>query len=148
MQKVTEVLEGLRAERSRLLAEVAGVDRAIAALEEVLGIRTEPPAPAPEEPAHAEPEVAPAPPAPPAPPRPAGPYAKAAGLYEAVAAYLREAGEPRTARQIADALRAGGYPTRANNFQSTVRTMLVRTESSHWYGIRRAERPGHWVVKN
>jgi hypothetical protein len=38
MKKVAEVLEGLREEERRLSVELAGVRRAIAALEEVMGI--------------------------------------------------------------------------------------------------------------
>lgn len=131
MQKVAEVLAGLREERARLVIELAGVDRAIAALEEVLG-------------------VAPAPVRlpPPTPPAPAGPYASASGLYEAVAAYLKEAGEPRTSRQIADALQAGGYPTAATNFAATVRTMLLRTESSRSYGIQQTAIGHRWFVRD
>jgi hypothetical protein len=131
MQKVAEVLAGLREERARLLVELAGVDRAIAALEEVLEGA---PAPAP-------------PPAPPPPAPPAGPYAKSAGLYEAVAAYLRDAGEPRTSRQIAEALQAGGYPTTATNFAATVRTMLLRTVSSRSYGIRQTTTGHRWFME-
>ena len=145
VQKVAEVLAGLREERTRLLGELAGVDRAIAALEEVLGIRPAP-APEPEPPAVAdEPKVESA--APPALPPPTGPYAKAGSLYEAVAAYLGKEGEPRTTRQIADALQAGGYPTRASNFAATVRTMLLRMESSSFYGIRQTVPGGRWFLR-
>lgn len=131
MEKVAEVLAGLREEESRLRVELAGVQRAIAALEEVLGI-----APT------AAPVNASTPPAePPAP----GPYATGS-LYEAVADYLVEIGEPRTARQIAEALLAGGYPTRARDFTATVRTMLQRELSTRQYGIRRDATDGRWFA--
>jgi hypothetical protein len=139
MEKVAEVLAGLREERRRLVVELSGVDRAIAALEEVLGIE-----PAPEErlavttpaPSVPEEQAAPAP----------GPYAMS-GLYAAVAAYLTDAGEPKTAREIAEALQAGGYPTRAANFTATVRTMLQRPFSVAPYGIHASETGRHWFVR-
>jgi hypothetical protein len=140
MEKVAEVLAGLRDEEARLRVELAGVRRAIAALEEVLGIA--PPAqpqpasvtastPAPES---TPPEPEPEPPAP-------GPYATSS-LYDAVADYLAEDGEPRTAREIADALQAGGYPTRSRDFAATVRTMLQRGPVD--YGIERTETGPRW----
>jgi hypothetical protein len=128
MQKVADVLARLRDERAKLLVELAGVDRAIAALEEVLG-------------------SAPAPVSMP-PPMIAGPYASAGSLYEAVADYLTEAGEPRTSRQIAEALQAGGYPTTALNFPATVRTMLLRTEASQPYGIRKTTTGHRWCMED
>lgn len=141
MEKVAEVLAGLRDEEARLRVELAGVQRAIAALEEVLGIAPRPqpqpvsvtaptpaPEPAPPEPARPEPE-----------PEPPGPYATCS-LYDAVALYLAEAGEPRTAREIAEALRAGGYPTRSLDFTATVRTMLQRQPLD--YGIERTDEGG------
>ncbi|HYK02071.1 MAG TPA: hypothetical protein VE974_09955 [Thermoanaerobaculia bacterium] len=143
MEKVAEVLAGLRDERKRLVVELSGVDRAIAALEEVLGIERVPEertvtasaARAAVEPPAAAPQPEP------------GPYASP-GLYAAVAAYLTDAGEPKTAREIAVALQAGGYPTRATNFTATVRTMLQRTLSSREYGIRATPTGGRWFMTN
>jgi hypothetical protein len=114
MEKVAEVLAGLRNEEARLRVELAGVQRAIGALQEVLGIAP----PAQPQPAAV---TAPTPAAVPALPKPEppGPYATHS-LYEAVALYLAEAGEPRTAREIADALQAGGYPTQSRDFTATV----------------------------
>jgi hypothetical protein len=134
MKKVAEVLEGLRDEERRLSVELSGVRRAIAALEEVIGI-------APEQPA-LQPTLAA-----PAPAVPLGPYATG-GFYEAAASYLAAAGEPQTARQIAEALRAGGYPTRATNFTATVRTMLHREFSASAYGIYPTEKSGRWFARN
>ena len=135
MEKVAEVLAGLRDEEARLRVELAGVQRAIAALEEVLGIAP----PAQPQPASV---TAPTPvpePAPPEPePEPPGPYATSS-LYDAVALYLSDAGEPRTAREIAEALRAGGYPTRSLDLTATVRTMLQRQPVD--YGIHRTDEP-------
>jgi hypothetical protein len=129
MKKVAEVLEGLREEEHRLSVELTGVRRAIAALEEVLGIRPAPDAVRTEVPS--EP----------------GPYATS-GLYEAVAAYLSSEGEPRTAREIAEALLAGGYPTRAKNFTATVRTMLHRNLSATPHGIHATETGGTWFIRD
>jgi len=129
MRKVAEVLEGLRDEERRLSVELAGVRRAIAALEEVMGIV-----------AAQVLERAPAPMDPP------GPYA-ASGFYEAAAAYLAAAGEPRTAQEIAEALQAGGYPTRATNFRASVRTMLQRRLSAEAHGIDAIEN-GRWMVRD
>ena len=81
------MLARLREEEGRLRAELEGVQRAIAALEEALGTASA-----------SAPQPEPAPPA---------PYAKSS-LYRAVADYLAKAGQPQTARQIAEALRAGG----------------------------------------
>ncbi|HYC90019.1 MAG TPA: hypothetical protein VEO54_12460 [Thermoanaerobaculia bacterium] len=127
MNKIAEVLAGLRQEEQRLLVELAGVQRAIGALEEVLG-------------------TAPVPAADPEPPAPPAPYATST-LYQAVADYLVKTGEPRTTRQIAEALQAGGYPTRARDFAATVRTMLQRYGIASEFGIRRNETDGRWFVK-
>ncbi|HEX7155183.1 MAG TPA: hypothetical protein VF618_27185 [Thermoanaerobaculia bacterium] len=156
MKKVTEVLEGLREEQRRLVVELSGVERAIAALEEVLG--NAPPA-APERlPATAsQPSVprtllaAPAPhgsPVAPVAPPPPGPYTRYSGVYEAAEAYLRDAGEPKTAKEIAAGLRAGGFVTRAQNFSATVRTMLQRLYPNNEYGIQQTETPGHWTLRS
>jgi hypothetical protein len=118
MDKVAELLTGLREQRQRLAEELAGVDRAIAALETGTGSREA---------------------------QPAAPYGMRS-LYEAVVTYLVDAGEPKTAREIADALLAGGYQTRSEDFAATVRTMLRRTDSARVYGIRKSGRAGYWTV--
>jgi hypothetical protein len=138
MKKVAEVLDGLREEERRLSVELSGVRRAIGALEEVLGI-----APERTEGTAAEPPPDSGPPAPADEP---GPYAMP-GLYEAAEAYLRAAGEPRTSREIAEALQSGGYRTRARNFSATVRTTL-RRDSAKSYGIYPTETGGRWFVRD
>jgi len=145
MKKVAEVLEGLRDEERRLSVELSGVRRAIAALEEVMGIV---PAQVPERTAATDGEQSAQPPnaGAPAPMDPPGPYATS-GFYEAAAAYLSSAGEPRSAREIAEALQAGGYPTRAKNFAATVRTMLHRKLSAEPYGIHVTENGGRWFAR-
>jgi hypothetical protein len=74
------------------------------------------------------------------------PYAEG-GFYDSAAAYLTAAGEPRSAREIAEALQAGGYPTRATNFRATVRTMLHRRHSANAHGIYATEDGGRWYVR-
>jgi hypothetical protein len=130
MDKTAEVLARLREQRARLQGELAGVESAIAALEEMTREPEPAPAPAPA-----------APPAPPAPvfvmppPPPPGPY-KHSEFFEAVAHYLREAGEPKGARDIAQALLAGGYFTRSGNFPAVVRATLNRVMPEGPFGIR------------
>jgi hypothetical protein len=124
MNKIAEVLEALREEHRQLSAELSRVGRAIAALEEATG----------EQPAlvSATTVAAPAgglkPAAPPVPPRIEGPYSLLR-FNEAAAAFLASVKEPQTARQIADALIAGGFPTRSKDFRASVRTMLHRTSA-------------------
>ena len=130
MDKTAEVLAQLREDRARLRGELAGVERAIAALEGTTGVQEPAPvAPAPQVEAPRLPALAPLP-----PPPPPGPYTPL-GFYEAAALYLREAGEPKTAREIADALLAGGYRTDSANFRAVARTMLQRPFSARPYGI-------------
>lgn len=117
MSRVDEVLASLREERERLRAELERVDQAIASLD--------------------------------------GSAERAAGremppyvflnVYEATAAYLAASGEPKTTREIADALKAGGFKTRALNFTHTLGTML-RRETSSAYGIRRSRNGKRWSV--
>lgn len=145
MKKVAEVLEGLRDEERRLAVELSGVRRAISALEEVLGSgQTQ--APERTEVAASEQSMAAPNGSATAPLETPGPYA-ASGFYEAAVAYLASAGEPRTAREIAEALQAGGYPTRAKNFTATVRTMLHRKLSAEPYGIHATETGGRWFAR-
>ena len=138
VDKVADVLAGLREEKARLSMELSRVERAIAALEQAMGI----------EPTVAPPVAPPAPRSPePPPPRTPGPYATSS-FYEAAAAYLETAGEPKTSREIADALLAGGYPTRAANFRATVRTMLRRPLSAEPYGIHASDDENHWFFRD
>ena len=75
------------------------------------------------------------------PARPETPYAEW-DLYEATTLYLATVGVPQTARQIADALRAGGFKTRSIDFAGTVRTMLHRRPTR---GIRLTSDGKRWV---
>lgn len=145
MKKVAEVLEGLREEERRLSVELSGVRRAIAALEEVLGVV---PSQAPErtDASAREQGALPSNSGASAPMEEPGPYAEG-GFYDSAAAYLTAAGEPRTAQEIAEALLAGGYPTRATNFRATVRTMLHRYLSANAHGIYATEDGGRWYVR-
>ena len=67
--------------------------------------------------------------------------------YEAAAHYLASVGEPRTTRQIADALVAGGFKTRSSNFTTILGTMLRRTESARQAGIHRTADQKRWFVR-
>jgi len=132
MDRVAEVLAALRKEQQTLLQELSRVERAIAALEEVMG---------PGVGVRADPAALPPPPAPAPAPKP---YADR-DFYEATAEYLASAGEPRTVRQIADALLAGGFRTRAKNFAASVRTMLSRAGERE--GLRQTEDDTRWYVQ-
>lgn len=123
MDTVDEMLAQLRQQREKLTQELARVEKAIAALEGSFD----------------ESRVAAA--AAPAIP----PYAYLT-LYEAAAHYLASANEPRTSRQIADALRAGGFKTRSQRLASTVATMLVRKEA-RLSGIKRTRDKKKWMYR-
>ena len=110
MSKVADVLAELRLEEERLTAELGRIRRAIEALEEVSNPLAE------EWESNDGPSPAPASPR---------PYAML-DLYSATYAYLTTVDTPQTARQIADALRAGGFKTHSRRFSATVRTMLRR----------------------
>jgi len=120
MSKVAEVLQALQEERRHLSAELSRVERAIAAIEEAMGGERTLVAPRAA-------ETAPAPP-PPSPPAEKGPYSML-HFNEAAAQYLASVNEPKSAREIADALRAGGFPTKSKDFAASVRTMLNRLTS-------------------
>ncbi|HEV7239308.1 MAG TPA: hypothetical protein VGQ36_08720 [Thermoanaerobaculia bacterium] len=132
------MLAGLREEKAKLSMELARVDRAIEALEEATGtVRTSEPAVSVD--------------------APSAPSAAAAftlgpntgcSLYEAAALYLETAGEPRTHREIAEALRAGGYPTRAANFPASVRTMLQRSLHANPFGIHQITNENIWFFRD
>jgi len=114
VSKVAEVLRALQEERRNVAIELSRIDRAIAALEAALEPGELPP---PELPvtgaAVSRPQAEPQ------------PYAMLK-FYEAAADYLAYVQEPKTVREIADALVAGGFRTRSKNFASSVRTMLGR----------------------
>lgn len=119
MDRVDEVLASLKEERTRLRAELERVENAIASLESAGTVRQ-------------------------AAPRP---YAMM-NVYEATAHYLAEAGQPKTTREIAAALLAGGFKTRSARFASTIVTMLQRRETSSQYGIRRTTNKKRWFVRS
>lgn len=116
MDSVDEMLATLREQREKLAQELARVEKAIAALEESF------------DETHAASKR---------------PYAYMT-VYEATAHYLANAKEPRTTRQIAEALRAGGFKTRSRRFVSTVSTMLGRKDARH-AGIRRTPDKKRWT---
>ena len=122
MDSVDEVLAGLREQQKKLALELSRVERAIAALEGSFD----------------ESRVA-------AQAAAAQPYVRLT-LYEATAHYLATANEPRTSRQIADALRAGGFITRSRRFPTTVATMLARSEARR-AGIRRTRDKKRWFYR-
>ena len=132
MDKISEVLAALREEQRRLAEELAGVERTIAVLEKA--VSGESSAATERGAGQAAATLA------------IGPYVTL-GLYQATADYLSAAGTPKTTREIADALRAGGYPTSSQNFTSTVGTMLRRRESAGAYGIRRTQDGKRWFVR-
>ncbi|HEY0372435.1 MAG TPA: hypothetical protein VGD79_10560 [Thermoanaerobaculia bacterium] len=131
MSKITEVVAELREEQARLKLELARIERVLEALEETFVADSE---------ERAETNV-PAPAAPAEPASPKTPYAQY-DLYEATILYLAQAGGPQTARQIADALRAGGFKTRSADFPGTVRTMLHRRPTR---GIRLTNDGKRWA---
>ena len=128
MSKITEVIAELRDEQARLKLELSRIERVLEALEGTLVSGREERAAAAPAPAAAEPP-------------PEAQYAQW-DLYEATTLYLAGVGEPKTARQIADALRAGGFKTRSRDFAGTVRTMLRRRPTR---GIRVTSDGRCWV---
>jgi len=111
MGKVDEVLAEMQRERERLAAELARVDRVIAALEERAPVA----APAEETATTPQPSLPPG----------VGPYSLL-DIYEATARYLSTVDSPKNSTQIAAALRAGGFKTRSRNLVNTVRVLLRR----------------------
>jgi hypothetical protein len=122
MDSVDEMLAGLKEQQVKLARELARVERAIAALEGSL-----------DESVIAASAAAPA------------PYVRLT-LYEATAHYLASANEPRTSREIADALREGGFKTRSRRLPTTVATMLSRPEA-RYAGIRRTRDKKKWMYR-
>jgi hypothetical protein len=142
MDKPAEVLARLREERARLAGELAGVERAIAALEGAM--EEQPRAAGVLPPAAVQP--APEPPTGPVTERPAAPYAEW-DFYPAVALYLASVGKPQTAREIAEGLVAGGFRTQASNFRASARTMLNRHLTAQEFGIFETEEHGRWYLR-
>lgn len=126
-----EVLKALQEERRSLALELSRVERAIAALEAALEPGEIPPTQLP---------VTAVPP-PQAVPKP---YAMLR-FTEAAAHYLASAREPKTTREIADALLAGGFPTRSKNFAASVRTMLGRMIGQS-EGIEQTDDGKKWFI--
>ena len=139
MESLAELLDGYRKERAELLTRLAWLDGSIAALERAM------PAVPDATPAQVQ-ESAPTRIVASPPVAEPGPYAMP-GIYEATVAYLSTIpGEPRSAREIAEALLAGGFQTRAANFQATVRTMLHRWQARRW-GIHATEQRNRWFFR-
>lgn len=143
MAKVDEVLAELRAERERLAAELARVDRVIDALQDAAGDA----GPTTERAEMVMPSVQTAAgPATVAATLPAGigPYTLM-DIYEATLSYLLTVDEPQNSTQIANALRAGGFKTRSQNLVNTVRVML-RRKNGRQTGISVTKDGKRWFV--
>lgn len=133
MDNVAAVLAELQDQRGRLAEELARVERVISVIEELT---------------HRDPSARPAAegkPSPPPAPR-AKPYVTL-NVYEATAAYLAEVGVPKTSREIADAISAGGYPTRSTYFCGVVGSLLRRKESTRQYRISATPDGRRWFVR-
>jgi hypothetical protein len=145
MGKVDEVLTELRTERERLVLELARLDRVIDAMENApeLGERASASRAATAATTVAATAVTPPPP-PPAFPPGMGPYTLM-DIYEATWHYLSTVNEPKNSREIADALRAGGFKTRSANLVNTVRVML-RRKDGHSTGISTTKDGTRWFV--
>ena len=147
MGKVDEMLAEMRRERGRLAIELARADRVIAALEEA--------AAADGAAADAEELVTIVVPtaggmttataAKASLPPGIGPYSLL-DIYEATAQYLATVDTPKNSREIADALRAGGFKTRSRNLVNTVRVML-RRHTGRKTGISVTKDGKRWFVK-
>lgn len=138
MSRIAEVLAALREKRQDLLNEVSQIDRAIAAIEEVVRTGTLDDDAAGTRTVEATTTQYP----PDQLGRQPGPYSMLS-ICEGAALYLAEVGEPKTSREIAAALRAGGFPSTSKYFTEIVQKMLRSSGSRH--GIRR-DRKG-WLVK-
>ena len=130
MGRVDEVLAEMRRERERLEAELARVDRVIAALEE-----RGPAAPPAAELSAPQPTLPPG----------IGPYSLL-DIYEATAHYLSTVDGPKNSTEIAAALRAGGFKTRSKNLVNTVRVMLRRRDGRST-GISVTSDGKRWFVR-
>jgi hypothetical protein len=137
MARVDEVLAELRQERERLVAELARVDRVIAAVEEV-GAVGPPDSAATAAPVPAKVTQAAWPPG-------VGPYSLL-DIYEATRHYLSTSDRPKNWTEIAAALRAGGFKTRSRNLVNTVRGMLRRKDGRST-GISMTKDGKRWFIK-
>ena len=137
MSRIAEVLAALRDERQTLLAEVSRIDRAIEARQDAAGTG---PITTGTKPITTS-----------AGTYPADPYGRALGPYsmcspcEAAMAYLEEVGEPKTSREIAMALLAGGIRTTSKRFADTLHKALRQNGS--YYGIRQTSNGKRWFYK-
>jgi len=146
MDNVAAILAELEEERRRLWMELARVERVISVIEELARPRITIAAAEPIA-VLALPEL-PAPPPPPPPPPVAKPQPYAAlDAYEATAAYLAEVGVPKNAREIAEALVAGGFRTRSRYFTNIIGTMMRREESRRFHRISVTPDGKHWFVR-
>jgi hypothetical protein len=144
MGKIDDVLEEMRRERERLVADLSRVDRVIAALEEggavvaggETGVANVPPGAAATTAASAAQASL---------PRGIGPYTLL-DIYEATAHYLSTVDTPKNSTEIAAALRAGGFKTRSRNFVNTVRVMLRRKDGRST-GISVTKDGKRWFLK-
>lgn len=142
MAKVEAILAELREERERLRRELGRVERVIAVLEDPDGMSAaagERATTVNTAAAAAETVTATATPV-------VGQPYTMLDLYEAAAKYLASVDTPKTSRQIADALRAGGFKTRSKKFGGTVRTMLRRS-SARSAGIRATSDGKRWFTR-
>ncbi|HXH92216.1 MAG TPA: hypothetical protein VNN25_11595 [Thermoanaerobaculia bacterium] len=144
MGKIDEVLAEMLQERERLAADLARVDRVIAALEEGVtlvgdgetGVANVPPGAAATTVARAAQTNL---------PRRIGPYTLL-DVYEATAHYLSTVDTPKNSTEIAAALRVGGFKTRSRNFVNTVRVMLRRKDGRST-GISVTKDGKRWFLK-
>jgi hypothetical protein len=156
MDNVAAVLAELEEKRRRVLAELARVARVItvieelaaerrtgrvpAVIDEVIDVEVLDVAPAGMAAVGAEGAAV-------SPPLPAlKPYLMM-NFYEAAAAYLASVGEPLSARQIAEGLAAGGFPTRSRHFSNVAGTLLRREESRRVYHISATPNGRRWFVR-
>ena len=158
MDRLQETLAALRYERGRVAAELARLDLAIGALEEIAnGGRPDGAAvgttAASGATAATAAKVAPAAVSPGGAAKAADaapvtyPYYAALDLYEAAAHYLSTVTQPKNSVEIAAALRAGGFKTRSVNFAHTVRVML-RRKSARETGIHTTSDGRRWFVRD
>jgi hypothetical protein len=153
MDRLEETLAALRYERGRVAAELARLDLAIGALEEIAnGGRSAAAAAVAGATGATAAGVAPAVGSPGAAAKAADAapvtytYYAALDLYEAAAHYLSTVTQPKNSVEIAAALRAGGFKTRSVNFAHTVRVML-RRKSARETGIHTTSDGRRWFVR-
>ena len=137
MGKADEVLAEMRQERQRLAAEMARVERVIAALEVAGAVAdgAEEQRAMMDAPDDARASLPPG----------VGPYSLL-DIYEATARYLATVDSPKSSTEIAAALRAGGFKTRSKRLVNTVRVML-RRKDGRTTGISTTKDGKRWFVK-